>query len=114
MKLNTINSSKLTWFIMDGDEGCNVRSYCADGDGILQVVEYANGVFCLEDQMERVKTWRDVDGLEEFLLILEEAQNYLAATYHEIYEDCLLDYQPTTDELRQEMNAVNGFAHLDK
>ena len=111
---NTINSTKLTWFIMEGDEGCNVRSYCADGDGILQVVEYANGVFCLEDQMERVATWTDVDGYEEVLIILEEAQKYLAATYHDIFVDCLADYQPTTKELREEMNSLHGYSHLNK
>lgn len=99
---------------MEGDEGCNVRSFCADGDGILQVVEYANNVYCLEDQFERVKHWHDIDTAEKLKEVLENAQNYLAATYHEIYEDARhWNDEPTTDEQRLEINATMGYKHLD-
>ena len=98
---------------MEGDEGCNVRSFCADGDGILQVVEYANNVYCLEDQCERVKYWHDIDTAEKLKEVLENAQNYLAATYHAIYDDAKhWEDEPTTDEKRLEINATMGYKHL--
>ena len=111
----TINSTKITWFIMQGDSSDDYKhSYCADGDGILQLIERLDGSFALVDQLDVVKVWDDVDGFEEFLIVLEAAQQYLAATYPVIFEDCLCDYQPTTDELREEMNVVAGYAHLNK
>lgn len=59
-----------------------ITSYCADGDGILQVVIYADRIELL-DQLDIVKTWpTDAD----VAAMLEDAQSYLAATYPEIYE----------------------------
>lgn len=90
MKLQTIESSLVTWYVMEGDSHDDwVRSYCTDGDGILQLIERRDGSFELVDQCEVVKTWDDVDGYEEFMLILEKAQSYLAATYHEIFEQAM-------------------------
>jgi hypothetical protein len=91
--IKQIKSSKITWDIMQG-EGFDEweTTFCADGDGILQVIvykdipDYSDKRIELVDQLEVVKTWYDVDGEEELLLVLEEAQKYLAATYHEIYE----------------------------
>lgn len=93
-KLQTINSSKVTWFVMEGsnfDEWD--KTYCTDGDGILQVVsykeipEYNDKRVELLDQLEVVKTWYNVDTEEQLLSVLEEAQNYLAATYNAIFQD---------------------------
>lgn len=87
MKLKTVNSSLITWSVMFGDKHDDwLVSYCADGDGIVQLVDYGQH-FELVDQLETVKTWKN-DGSEETVLaILEECQNYLAATYHEIFEE---------------------------
>lgn len=89
IKIPTIDSSRITWYIMQGDMAHEdwIHSYCADGDGILQVIEYTDGHYELVDQCDVVKAWHDVNGHEEVLLILEEAQKYLAATYHDIYKD---------------------------
>lgn len=81
--LQTIDSSKITWTIMQGSEHDDwITSYCADGDGILQVVTFADRIE-LQDQLDVVKTW-PVDA--DIAQVLEAAQSYLAATYHEIYE----------------------------
>ena len=89
MQLQTVNSSKVTWSVIGAYEGDgSVRSFCADGDGIVQLLELSNKTYSLVDQCETVKTWNNVHSEEEVMLLLEQAQNYLAATYHEIYEDC--------------------------
>ena len=89
MQLQTVNSSKVTWSVIGAYEGDgSVRSFCADGDGIVQLLELSNKTYSLVDQCETVKTWNNVHSEEEVMLLLEQAQNYLAATYHEIFEDC--------------------------
>ena len=89
MQLQTVNSSKVTWSVIGAYEGDgSIRSFCADGDGIVQLLELSNKTYSLVDQCETVKTWNNVHSEEEVMLLLEQAQNYLAATYHEIYEDC--------------------------
>jgi len=111
MQFKTIDSSKITWYEMDGDEGCNVRTFCADGDGILQVIEYAHGRFELVDQMDVVKVWTDTPLAE----VLENAQSYLAATYHQIFEDAMhWNDEPTTEDLREQMNHAHGYGHLNE
>ena len=83
--MTIFKSSKITWGVMTGDPKCHdwITDYCADGDGIVQVVVYPDRIELL-DQMEVCKTWAvDFDICE----ILENAQSYIAATYHQIYED---------------------------
>lgn len=86
-----INSSKIQWAVMHGgdDEGF-LTAYCADGDGLVQVVDYGTHV-TLEDQGDVCKTWDNINTLEDLLPILEVAQNYLAATYNEIFQDFRID-----------------------
>ena len=81
--LKTINSSKITWVIMQGDADDDwITTYCADGDGILQVVVYADRIELL-DQLELCNTWAtDAD----IGAVLEGAQMYLQSAYFEIYE----------------------------
>lgn len=81
--LATINSSKITWVIMRGDADDDwITTYCADGDGILQVVVYADRIELL-DQLELCNTWAtDAD----IGAVLEGAQMYLQSAYFEIYE----------------------------
>lgn len=82
-QLKTINSSKITWVIMQGDADDDwITTYCADGDGILQVVVYADRIELL-DQLELCNTWAtDAD----IGAVLEGAQMYLQSAYFEIYE----------------------------
>jgi hypothetical protein len=81
--LKTINSSKITWVIMQGDADDDwITTYCADGDGIVQVVVYADRIELL-DQLELCNTWAtDAD----IGAVLEAAQMYLQSAYFEIYE----------------------------
>ena len=81
--LKTINSSKITWVIMQGDADDDwITTYCADGDGIVQVVVYADRIELL-DQLEVCNTWAtDAD----IGAVLEAAQMYLQSAYFEIYE----------------------------
>ena len=81
--LKTINSSKITWVIMQGDADDDwLTTYCADGDGIVQVVVYADRIELL-DQLELCNTWAtDAD----IGAVLEGAQMYLQSAYFEIYE----------------------------
>jgi hypothetical protein len=78
-KFITKDHNKVQWESMDG------IYYCADGDGILQVVVYADRIELL-DQLDVCNTWpTDAD----IGAILEAAQAYLASTYREIYEDAM-------------------------
>jgi hypothetical protein len=113
-RLKTIDSSRITWTIYPGDLGCNVRSFCADGDGMVVVEEYADNVYALCDQFDRIQVWRDVSTTDRVAEILEIAQAHLEANYPEAYESAMhWNDEPTTDELRKQMNAMNGYSHLD-
>lgn len=84
-QLKTINSSKITWVIMQGDmQGDDwITTYCADGDGIVQVVVYADRIELL-DQLDLCNTWAtDAD----IGAVLEAAQHYLQSAYFEIFEE---------------------------
>ena len=88
-----------------------ITVYCADGDGMIQVVVYANRVE-LQDQLDVCKTWPAGDVIGA---ILESAQSYLAATYPQIYADAQhWNDAPTIDELRAEMNSIHGYSHLNE
>ena len=78
-------SSKITWYVMTGDPKCHdwLTDYCADGDGIVQVVVYPDRIELL-DQMEVCKAW---GADSEIRVILESAQSYISATYPQIYSD---------------------------
>lgn len=80
--MHTIPSDNITWSVMRGD-ACDdfFFSYCADGDGMLQLVDYGDRVE-LQDQLEVVKTYHHADTLA----MLNEAEKYLAATYPELFQ----------------------------
>ena len=83
----TVNSSKIQWFVMHGSEEEGfLTAYCADGDGLVQVVDYGTHV-ALEDQGDTCKTWDNINSLSDLMPILEEAKAYLAATYNDIFQE---------------------------
>lgn len=85
MKIKTINSSKITWYVINPSAHDFFQAiYCADGDGIVELVDYGDH-YVLRDQLEIVKVWQKFDDNELFDH-LEDAQNYLAATYNEIFK----------------------------
>jgi hypothetical protein len=81
--MKTINTSRITWDVMQGDAHDDwLTTYCADGDGIVQVVVYADRIELL-DQLELCNTWAtDAD----IGAVLEGAQMYLQSAYFEIFE----------------------------
>jgi hypothetical protein len=87
MKLETINTSRLTWCVMRGDEHDDyVVAYCADGDGMVQLVDYGDRVE-LQDQLSVVNTFRPARSHDDVVVMLEVAQKYLAATYNDLFHD---------------------------
>jgi len=81
--MSTINSSKITWCVMQGDADDDwLTTYCADGDGIVQVIVSHHGIE-LFDQLDLCKTWAtDAD----IGAVLEAAQHYLQSAYPDIFE----------------------------
>jgi len=83
--MQTVNSSKITWSVIEPDAHDFYQAiYCADGDGILELVDYGDH-YMLRDQLDIVKVWPKFDDAE-LSERLEDAQNYLAATYNEIFQ----------------------------
>ncbi len=101
-RLNTIDSSKITWYILQGGKHEDwVTTYCADGDGILQVVIYADRIELL-DQLDLCTKWATDTDIGT---VLEAAQDYLEATYQEIYEHAM---HRNDDGERDKFNFLNG------
>lgn len=88
MKIANIDSSLITWELfsinpesLDEDEVGYSNTYCADGDGMVEVRECFDGHFRLYEQGDLCATF---DSLKD---ALEAGQNLLAASYHEVFED---------------------------
>ena len=91
--MQTIQSSKITWFVFEPNASSYFQLiYCADGDGIVELADYGDH-YVLRDQFEIVKVFpkSEFDDAEtqhdELLSHLESAQNYMAATYNDIFRD---------------------------
>lgn len=86
--MKTIESSKLEWQVFqNSDDG--TRTYCADGDGFVTLEEQIDDdgtwwVLC--DQGEPVADINNYGEEQTLEQALEIAQNYLAATYNEIFK----------------------------
>jgi hypothetical protein len=105
MKFKTIDSSKITWTIYPGDEGCSIRTFCADGDGMVTIEEHADNVYSLYDQNDRLQTWHNVETPEQIAAVLEVGQAYLEANCPEVYEGAM----HWNDDNDQDMfNFLNG------
>lgn len=79
-----MNSSKITWNTMHGNANDDwLITYCADGDGIVQVVVTSDRIELL-DQLDVCNIWgTDAD----IGAVLEAAQQYLQSAYPDIYEE---------------------------
>ena len=81
--MKTIDSSLITWDIWQGDDDDGwTKTYCADGEGIIQVVVYPDRIELL-DQLELCNTWSPDSDID---LILEAAQHYLQSAYFHIFK----------------------------
>jgi hypothetical protein len=56
MQLQTINSKSITWQRVPIDCEEYTAAFCADGDGILQLVKYPDR-YELLDQLDVIETW---------------------------------------------------------
>ena len=84
--MKTIDSSLITWDIWQGDDDDGwTKTYCADGEGIIQVVVYPNRIELL-DELELCNTWTADSDIG---LILEAAQHYLQSAYFHIFKRLL-------------------------
>jgi len=82
MTQSIYESSLVYWTLSSQNE--SEKHYCADGDGVVQLVEKANGNFAIEDQFDIVELF-NADTLND---ALERAQNYLEVNYPAIFADC--------------------------
>lgn len=84
--MRTINSSKLEWEVFPVDGSIH---YCADGDGFVTLEQYEDegGIWwTLCDQGSPVADINTMGEGKSLADALEIAQNYLAATYNEIFK----------------------------
>lgn len=86
MKLQTINSAKLTWTIHPSEYSDVSEIYCADGDGLVSVNKRLSGVYYVScDFFE--------DFLQGIYASLEEAlakgEALLLEYYPEVYEEAM-------------------------
>jgi hypothetical protein len=82
MQLQTINSKSITWQRVPIDCEEYTAAFCADGDGILQLVKYPDR-YELLDQLDVIETWPRPTRLRH---MLDQSDLYLACTYREIWE----------------------------
>jgi len=110
MKLQTINSAKLTWLVHPSQYSDVSEVYCADGDGLVSVNKRLSGVYYVTCDF-----FGDLQGIYETQEeALAKGEALLLEYYPEVYEEAMhWNDEPTTDEARLEMNAFNGFRHLD-
>jgi hypothetical protein len=97
--MQTINSSKIEWEIFTAHKDFPL-SYCADGDGFVTLEQYEddNGgtYWVLCDQGSPIADINCLNENHSLADALEIAQNYLAATYNEIFKD--LSYKLECDK----------------
>ena len=91
--MKTINSSKLSWYVLEPNSSSYFQLlYCADGDGFIELVDFGDH-YLLRDQSEIVKVWPknefddDAQQREDLLTYLENAQNYMAATNNDLFQE---------------------------
>jgi hypothetical protein len=108
--MEIINASKISFYVMRSLSLEDwITSYCADGDGIVQLVEKTDR-FELLDQLDICKTWLKSDApvLAE---MLENTQSYIAATYHEIFEDSM--HWNDDSYTKEDYSAFMGYSFKD-
>jgi len=107
-RFKTLDSSKITWTIYPGEEGCSIRTFCADGDGMVTVEEHADNVYSLYDQNDRLQTWHGVETPEQLAAVLEVAQAYLKENCSEVYESAMHWNDDNEQDLFNVLNNIKG------
>lgn len=93
MKLQTINSAKLTWTVHPSQYSDVSEIYCADGDGLVSVYKRLSGVYdvtCdLFGDLQGIYE-RDLQGIYESQEeALAKGEALLLEHYPEIYEEAM-------------------------
>jgi hypothetical protein len=90
MKLQTINSSHLTWTIHPSQYSDVSEVYCADGDGLVSVNKRLSGVYYVTCDFFTCDFFGELQGiyanLEE---ALAKGEELLHEYYPEVYEEAM-------------------------
>lgn len=85
MKLETINSSRLTWTVYPSQYSDVSEVYCADGDGLVSVNKRLSGVYYVTCEFSEA-----IQGIYESLEeALAKGEALLLEHYPEIYEEVM-------------------------
>ena len=88
MKLQTINSAKLTWTIYPSQYSDVSEVYCADGDGLVSVNKRLSGVYCVTCYYVTCDFSEALQGIYATLEeALAKAEELLHEYYPEVYEE---------------------------
>ena len=86
MKLQTINSSCLTWTIHPTDFSDVSEAYCVDGDGLVIVYKRISGVYSVFCEFSPDIPSGIYESLEE---ALAKGEALLQEYYPEVYEEAM-------------------------
>jgi hypothetical protein len=88
MFIENVNGTRYVWqrFVFKATATRNVDTYCADGDGFVEV-RTCNGVYGLYDQGERIRTFH-ATSLDQALRM---AELYADATYPTMLDAYLIE-----------------------
>ena len=90
MKLQTINSSRLTWTIQPSQYSDVSEIYCADGDGLVSVNKRLSGVYCVTCYYVTCDFSEAIQGIYATLEeALAKAEELLHEYYPEVYEEAM-------------------------
>jgi len=85
MKLQTINSAKLTWFVHPSQYSDVSEVYCADGDGLVSINKRLSGVYYVTCDF-----FEDLQGIYETVEeALAKGEALLLEYYPEVYEEAM-------------------------
>jgi len=85
MKLQTINSAKLTWFVHPSQYSDVSEVYCADKDGLVSVNKRLSGVYYVTCDF-----FEDLQGIYETVEeALAKGEALLLEFYPEVYEEAM-------------------------
>jgi hypothetical protein len=85
MKIQTINSAKLTWLVHPSQYSDVSEVYCADGDGLVSVNKRLSGVYYVTCEFSE-----DIQGIYATLEeALAKGEALLLEYYPEVYEEAM-------------------------
>ena len=90
MKLQTINSAKLTWLVYPSQYSDVSEVYCADGDGLVSVNKRLSGVYCVTCYYVTCDFSEAIQGIYASLEeALAKGEALLKKHYPEVYEQAM-------------------------